>query len=481
VVRILCLPSGARLSVNHRVLSLKYRPQDFDELTGQSHVVLSLKGAIKSGRIGHAFLFAGPRGVGKTTTARIFAKSLNCIEGPTIHPCQKCQSCKEITLSRSIDVVEIDGASNRGIEEIRNLREAVQYSPLHSQRKIYIIDEVHMLTTEAFNALLKTLEEPPPQVVFIFATTNPIKVPQTILSRCERFAFKRLSVKEIIARLQAIAEKEKISITEKALHYIATRSDGSVRDGESIMEQLGSFVDGTITEEEVFKLIGFLSNEFYHELVLNIIDQKHADVLCTLNRGIEEGADPLEIYRGLVDYIRTALLVSSKLPLALLDVSADEIREIEAIGMDRQRIMAMLDLLLRSEELVRRSMNARVGVELVLLQLIGSRSTGSEDADNTQRSDTKQEIFKSLQAQSPKLAALVHNSEITVQGKNVSIMVENDFTQQQLLQGKKVLEAAIREVLHQEPDLKVVVGEKPKQGNSLEDTIRVLFDGEEVR
>jgi DNA polymerase-3 subunit gamma/tau len=191
--------------VTHRVISLRYRPQDFDELTGQSHITRSLKGAVKSGRIGHAFLFAGPRGVGKTTTARILAKSLNCNEGANIHPCQKCQSCKEITLSRNLDVIEIDGASNRGIDEIRNLREGVRYSPIHGRYKIYIIDEVHMLTQEAFNALLKTLEEPPPKVIFIFATTNPMKIPTTILSRCQRFVFKRLSIKEISSRLGAIA------------------------------------------------------------------------------------------------------------------------------------------------------------------------------------------------------------------------------------------------------------------------------------
>jgi DNA polymerase-3 subunit gamma/tau len=239
----------------HRVISLKYRPQHFDELTGQNHVVVSLKGAIKSGRIGHAFLFAGPRGVGKTTTARILAKSLNCIEGSTIHPCQQCQPCREITLSRSIDVVEIDGASNRGIEEIRNLREGVKYSPIHGRYKIYIIDEVHMLTQEAFNALLKTLEEPPPKVIFIFATTNPSKLPATILSRCQRFIFKRLSVKEITTRLCVIAEKENIKLTKDALHYIATRADGSIRDGESILEQLAAFVEGEITADDVFKLI----------------------------------------------------------------------------------------------------------------------------------------------------------------------------------------------------------------------------------
>ena len=467
--------------MTHRVISLKYRPQDFDELTGQSHVALSLKGAIKSGRIGHAFLFAGPRGVGKTTTARILAKSLNCIEGPTIHPCQKCQSCREIALSRSIDVVEIDGASNRGIEEIRNLREAVQYSPLYSKRKIYIIDEVHMLTQEAFNALLKTLEEPPPSVVFIFATTNPIKVPQTILSRCERFVFKRLSVKEISGRLKAIAAKENIAITDKARHYVALRADGSVRDGESILEQLASFVEGEITEEDVFKLIGFLGSDFYHELVQHITEQKYTDVLCALNSGIEDGADPLEVYRGLVDYMRVALLVHNRLPSDLLDLSDEEIEKIKSMDLNRGTIMSMLDVLLKSEELIKRSMNARVAVELLLCQLVQSATPNKAQENTAPKNDFKQEIFNALKVRSPKLAALVHKSAIKVDGKDVSITADSEFTQKQLLQGKGTIEGILKKVLSHESSLHVDVAENTKKENSLEDTIRVLFDGEEVR
>jgi DNA polymerase-3 subunit gamma/tau len=467
--------------VNHRVISLKYRPQDFDELTGQSHVVLSLKGAIKSGRIGHAFLFAGPRGVGKTTTARILAKSLNCVEGPTVHPCQKCQSCREIALSRSVDVVEIDGASNRRIEEIRNLREAVQYAPLHSRHKVYIIDEVHMLTPEAFNALLKTLEEPPRNVVFMFATTDPIKVPETILSRCERFVFKRLSTKEIIARLQSIAERESLSITDRAMHYIALRADGSVRDGESILEQLASFVEGQITEEDVFKLIGFLSSDFYYHLVRHILEQKYAAVLGALNQSIEDGADPLEIYRGLVDYLRSVLLVQTELPDEFLDLSADEIERVKSLHLSRDKAMSMIEVLLRSEELTKRSMNVRVAMELLLCQLV--RSTGAVLAQEKTNvvGDVKQKILDALQAQSPKLAALIHQSSVKVEGKDVFINAENDFAQKQLERSKEILQAILKNVLNHECTMHLGIAENQKKGNDLEDTIRVLFDSEEVR
>ncbi len=467
--------------MNHRVISLKYRPQDFDELTGQSHVVLSLKGAIKSGRIGHAFLFAGPRGVGKTTAARIFAKSLNCIEGPTVHPCQKCQACREIAASRSIDVVEIDGASNRGIDEIRNLREAVAYAPLHSERKIYIIDEVHMLTPEAFNALLKTLEEPPPSVVFIFATTNPVKVPQTILSRCERFAFKRLSITEISGRLRFIAAQENLEITDKALHYIAVRADGSVRDGESILEQLSSFVDGKITEEDVFKLIGFMGSEFYFDLIRHVLEKGYADVLRALNRGIEDGADPLEIYRGLVDYLRAALLVYNKLPDEFLDLSEEEIVKIQSMGLNRDMIMGLLQVLLGSEDSIKRSMNARVAFELLLCQLIRSIDQNPKHVENTRRGDLKEELVKILQVESPKLAAIVHNSAIKRDGKAIAIAAANDFAEKQLVHSKKLLETIFKNLLKEDCTLQVHVADEVKKENNLEDTIRVLFDGEEVK
>lgn len=475
------LSNAARIIVNHRVISLRYRPQDFDELTGQRHVVLSLKGAIGSGRIGHAFLFSGPRGIGKTTAARIFAKSLNCVEGPTVHPCQKCQSCREIAQSRSIDVVEVDGASTRGIDEIRNLRESVQYSPLYGKHKIYIIDEVHMLTPEAFNALLKTLEEPPSSVKFIFATTNPGKVPQTILSRCERFAFKRLSVKEICSRLKSITEKENISITDKALHYIALRADGSIRDGESLLEQLISFVEGTITEDDVFKLVGFMSSEFYFDLLQKIIQGNHADVLTALNTGIEDGADPLEIYRGVVDYLRAALFVYSDMPQEFLDLSDDEIKKIRSLDIDREKIMHMLEVLLKSEEMVRRSINTRIVIELLFCQLIQGDGPAQVTKDRADKGDFKQQLLAVLQAQSPKLSALIQKSSVEVKENNVRVTVDQEFSRKILTGSKDLLETIMKKILTRDVTLLVEVGENIKKENNLEDAIRALFDGEEVR
>ncbi len=467
--------------MNHRIISLRYRPQDFDELTCHAHVVLSLKGAIKSQRIGHAFLFSGPRGIGKTTAARIFAKSLNCVQGPTIHPCQKCQSCQEIKLSRSIDVVEIDGASNRGIDEIRNLRESAQYSPLYGKYKIYIIDEVHMLTTEAFNALLKTLEEPPPSVKFVFATTNPTKVPQTILSRCERFAFKRLSVKEICSRLKSITEKETIDITDKALHYIALRADGSIRDAESVLEQLVSFVEGKITEDHVFKLVGFLSSEFYYNVVRKIIEGNYAEVLTAVNSGIEDGADPLEIYRGVVDYLRAALLVSSNMPQEFMDLSDEEISNIMSLDIGREKIIRMVEALLRSEDMIRRSINTRIAIELIFCQLLQIDGPAPTPREVTNKGGLKEQLLAVLQAKSPKLAALIQKSSLKTDEKSVRITVDQEFSRKILVDSGHLLQAVLKKILKRDIALRVEVAENKKNENNLENAIRALFDGEEVR
>lgn len=477
--------------MTHRVISLRYRPQDFDELTGQTHITRSLKGAIKSSRIGHAFLFAGPRGVGKTTTARILAKSLNCMEGASVHPCQKCQSCKEITLSRNIDVIEIDGASNRGIDEIRNLRDGVRYSPLHGRYKIYIIDEVHMLTQEAFNALLKTLEEPPPKVIFIFATTNPMKVPATILSRCQRFMFKRLSIKEIASRLNTISEQENIKITKGALHYLAVRADGSIRDGESILEQLTSFVDGEITEDDVFKLIGFLGSDYYIILLQDILAQDLKHVIELFNQGVEDGADPVEIFRGFTNYLRAIFLTKTGLPEEFVELSKDEVTALQDVQLDRETLVAMLETCIEFEEIVRRSVNIRVAMELFLSRLVMSIGDPdkvkpvkriSKTKDNPgQKPDLKERLSKKLQSQSPQLAGVVHDAELIKNGKSIIISAKNDFSKRQLVKYKEILEKTLRELVNTDLTLTIDMTKGKKKKDDFIETIKTMFDSEEIR
>ncbi len=247
--------------MSYIVFARKWRPRDFDEVIGQEHVTVTLKNAISLGRIAHAYLFAGPRGVGKTTVARIFAKALNCEKGPTVKPCNVCASCKEVVSGNSIDVLEIDGASNRGIDEVRSLRENIRFSPIGSKFKVYIIDEVHQITSDAFNALLKTLEEPPPHVKFIFATTQPHKVPGTILSRCQRFDFKRITLDLIISKLKNIVSEEKIKIEEEVLFTIARAADGSMRDAEVLLDQLNCATEGKIKIKDASEMLGVIEQD----------------------------------------------------------------------------------------------------------------------------------------------------------------------------------------------------------------------------
>ncbi len=296
--------------MSYLVLARKWRPQSWEEVIGQDHVVTTLKNAVEQNRTAHAYLFSGPRGVGKTTVARILAKTLNCENRKTVSPCGACASCIEISESRSIDVMEIDGASNRGIEDARELKGKIQYTPVIGKYRIYIIDEVHMLTKEAFNALLKTLEEPPGHVIFIFATTEIHRVPGTIVSRCQRFDFHRISFREINDHLKTICTKENIEIDEGALFLIARKADGSVRDGQSILDQMVSFASGRITEQTVVHALGLIENELFFE-VTEVIKAKNAEKAYALvDRIVSGGYDLQEFLSGLIEHLRNLLIVS---------------------------------------------------------------------------------------------------------------------------------------------------------------------------
>ncbi|RKY37619.1 MAG: DNA polymerase III subunit gamma/tau, partial [Candidatus Omnitrophota bacterium] len=287
----------------------KYRPKNFDEIIDQQHIAVTLKNSILQNSFAHAYLFSGPRGTGKTSTARILAKALNCEKGPTVKPCNECSFCKQINEARSLDVLEIDGASNRRIDESRMLRENVKFATASSRFKIYIIDEVHMLTTEAFNALLKTLEEPPEHVKFIFATTEPHKVLPTILSRCQRFDFHKISAKSIVLKLKELACAEEIDCQEQALYFIAKIADGSLRDAEVILGQMNSFGNAKITVEDVINVFGLVAQEVIFSIVDNLIQGSVARNLQLIDQLIvEQSRDPVQIVDSLVQHFRNLML-----------------------------------------------------------------------------------------------------------------------------------------------------------------------------
>jgi DNA polymerase-3 subunit gamma/tau len=341
-------------------------------MIGQKAVVQTLQNAIKANRVAQAYIFSGMRGVGKTTVARILAKALNCQSGPTPTPCNKCEFCTEINEDRSVDVLEIDGASNRGIDEIRSLREGVKYRPIQSRYKVIIIDEVHMLTREAFNALLKTLEEPPERTVFIFATTEFHKVPATIVSRCQHFEFKKISQKEIINHLLDIAQKEKLTISPYGLSLIAEASDGSLRDAQSLLDKAVAFSGAAIQDDDLKEILGVIGKDILFECSGLILGQDPARIFALVEKVIERGYDLRFFFKELVQHFRNLLLAKSvKEPKDLLPLSAEEIEEHkkEAEKASTEELLRFILALQQGEQGLRYSSHPQIFLETLLVKL----------------------------------------------------------------------------------------------------------------
>ena len=357
--------------MSYLVIARKWRPKTFSEVVGQDHITVTLQNAIAQNRIAHAYLFTGPRGIGKTTTARILAKALNCEKGPTEDPCNKCLSCTEITQGNNLDVLEIDGASNRGIEEVRNLRENVKFAPTKGKFKVYIIDEVHMLTPEAFNALLKTLEEPPAHVKFIFATTSPHKVPATILSRCQRFDFKRISINDLVKKLKEIAKSEKFTIDEDALFAVSRVAEGSLRDAESVLDQLASFCEKKITLKDVNSLLGSVEEDMLFEITQEMIDKDAGAALKLLDKLIEEGKDILQFIAGLLDHFRNILVAKlGKDHKNLIEMPQEYIDKAKKQGesLSVEDLIFGFSIFSKAQETIKKGISARLPLEMAIVK-----------------------------------------------------------------------------------------------------------------
>ena len=363
--------------MNFIVTARKWRPQVFEDVVGQEHITKTLKNAIVNNRIAHAFIFAGPRGVGKTTTARILAKALNCLNPKDGEPCNNCEMCRSFQTSQSLDIIEIDGASNRRIDEIRTLRESVKYAPSKGKYKIYIIDEVHMLTTESFNALLKTLEEPPEHTIFVFATTDIHKVPLTIISRCQRFDFRRIELSAIKNQLKKIADSEKIKIDDQSLTLISKKADGALRDAQSLFDQVISFCGTDIKSDDIFQMLNLINEEIYFDLSDAVI-QKNFSAAFEISKTIyDNGWNYIDFINGLVEHFRNILTVVISGNNKLIE-SAEifknrylEYKNLFSEG-DLLRILAFLN---KTNYELKNTQNQKLKVEIALSHLIGLERT----------------------------------------------------------------------------------------------------------
>ena len=358
-------PSG------YTVVARRYRPQRFEDVVGQDHVVQALRNAIRLNRVTHAYLFCGTRGVGKTSLARIFAKCLNCVQGPTESPCLICDICQAIAVGQDVDVIEIDGASNNGVEAVRELRQNAGLRPSRARFKIYYIDEVHMLSTGAFNALLKTLEEPPEHVKFFFATTEANKIPITVLSRCQRYDFAGIAPELIVATLAEIGAREGVEAEPEALRTIARRAAGSMRDAQSLLDQLLSSSNGRLTVEEVHRLLGTASDERLLDLIDALADHDAAAVLTQVDRAVREGVQPTDLLNGLLEFLRDLMVLSTGAEGTLLAATPRQRPRLQAL-IDRwpiDAILAALQIAAETRGKLRGSPHGRILVELALVRV----------------------------------------------------------------------------------------------------------------
>ena len=393
----------------HKALYRSYRPQNFEDVVGQEHIIRTLKNQIENNNVGHAYLFSGTRGTGKTSTAKIFARAVNCEDSVNQEPCNECDVCRDILNDNIMDVVEIDAASNNSVDDIREIRENVKYSPAKAKYKVYIIDEVHMLSQGAFNALLKTLEEPPSYVIFILATTEPHKIPATILSRCQRFDFKRVTVKYMTARMQKICDEENLEVEEKALNLIARNSQGALRDALSILDQCISFSDNKIEYKDAVELLGTVNIEQLFEMAQSIIDQDTKKSLQILNEFVVWGKDIRNLINDLIDHFRNLMVckVSTELdeiislPEETIKLLKDQSKVVEVNDLIR-----ILNILSETQDNMKVSSNPRVLAEVTMMKIAQPMFDESKEA----------------------LIKRIENLEKTIESGNIKVNISENYT-----------------------------------------------------
>lgn len=386
--------------MNYIVTARKWRPQTFAEVVGQEHITTTLKNAILNNRVAHAYLFAGPRGIGKTTTARILAKVLNCLKPQNGEPCNKCEMCNSFQTSQTLDIIEIDGASNRRIDEIRTLRESVKYAPTRGKFKVYIIDEVHMLTTESFNALLKTLEEPPEHTIFIFATTDVHKVPLTIISRCQRFDFRRIEMGAIKKLLKEIADAEKITIDDIALSIIAKKADGALRDAQTLFDQMISFSSGEVQSDVISKMLNLIDEEIYFVISDSIVDKNYKAAFETSQKIYDNGWNFVDFLNGLNEHFRNILTVVIRKNNDLIEAAEiykERYLEYSEKFMEGD-LLRILNYINKTQYELRSTANQKLKIEIALCHLIGlERSATISDLITKLNSGAVSEPVRSYQ------------------------------------------------------------------------------------
>lgn len=523
----------------YQVLARKWRPQKFADILGQEHITITFQNALKQNRISHAYLFTGPRGIGKTTTARILAKALNCEEGIKEEPCNNCSSCKEITNDRSLDVIEIDGASNRGIDQIRDLRQNIKFGTSKSKFKIYIIDEVHMLTNEAFNALLKTLEEPPAHVKFIFATTEPNQIPLTILSRCQRFNFKRVPVNLIVQKLKNIAGEENIKADEDSLFVIAKSAQGSLRDAESILEQLSIFTEGEIIIDKVKELLGLVDEEVFFDLINLFKEQNITKIWQLINKLNQRGKDVPKLLKDFIHFLRDMLLIKKGIESSeLIDIRPVYRQKLKEISQNfnEEQILSLIDSLSSVSYKLKRSESPLMDLEIYILGLLKEMNlpnnpqpasgTYNPKAATAKKEEKKEapirepgppgnydcktmeqgkenpnpvrnktsnydlkniwsDILKEIKEKSKTLSALLADSKITSFDNNIvniEVPITNGYLKTTLEKSRKFIQSRLSEKIEQK--IQVEFTHRPNEGNKKESTIKKaikIFDAKIVQ